>query len=335
MKASLTAALALALMASTAQAESAWRALAAEAPAPHDNPTTPAKIELGRLLFNDARLSESRTVSCASCHDVSQGGADRRAHSVGVHGQLDMRNTPTVLNSGFLGALYWDGRAASLEEQARQELLNPIDMGMKDLPYVIERIRQIAGYRPYFERAFGTGEVVTSDNLVRAIAAYERSLVTANTPYDRYVNGDSGALSAQQIRGMAEFKRLDCTRCHQGAAFNGSALVPGTPWAMTFPSDRRSPYVATYELTRDPGRYEWSGKEADRNQWRVPSLRNLAYTAPYLHNGSVQTLEDAVRVMGHTELKLVLTDAEVADLVAFLNALSGPLPVEPKPNLPQ
>jgi cytochrome c peroxidase len=335
MKASLTAAVALGLLATTAQAESAWRALATVAPAPPGNPTTPAKIELGRLLFNDPRLSESQTVSCASCHDVSQGGADRRAHSVGVHGQSDMRNTPTVLNAGFLGALYLDGRAGSLEEQARQQLLDPIDMGMKDLPYVVDRVRQVAGYRPYFERAFGAGEVVTGENLVRAIAAYERSLVTADTPYDRYANGDSSALNAQQLRGMAEFRSLDCARCHQGPAFNGSALVPGTPWAMTFPTNRRSPYVATYELTRDLGRYQWSGKEADRYQWRVPSLRNLVYTAPYLHNGSVETLEDAVRVMGNTELNLVLTDAQVADLVAFLKALSGPLPVEPKLSLPQ
>ena len=156
---------------------------------------------------------------------------------------------------------------------------------------------RLSGYRPLFESAFGVGDVITSDNLVAAIAAYERSLVTANTPYDRYVSGDASALNAQQIRGMAEFRRLDCSRCHQGPGFNGSALVPGTPWAMTFPTNRHSAFVTTYELTRDQGRYEWSGKEVDRYQWRVPSLRNLTYTAPYLHNGSVDTLENTVRVM--------------------------------------
>ena len=208
-----------------------------------------------------------------------RGARSHRAHSIGVHGQADMRNTPTVLNVGFLGALFWDGRAATLEEQVKEHLLDPIDMGMKDLPYAIERIRQVAGYRPYFESAFGGGDVVTMDNLADAIAAYERSLVTADTPYDRYANGDSSALNAQQIRGMTEFKRLDCVRCHQGPGFNGSALVPGTPWAIAFPTNRHSAFVTTYELTRDQGRYEWSGKEVDRYQWCVPSLRNLTYTA--------------------------------------------------------
>lgn len=334
MKSKLALALILCVAATAATAQSAWRALPAESPAPKANPTTQPKVELGRLLFNDPRLSESRTVSCASCHEVGKGGADHVAHSIGVHGQADMRNTPTVLNAGFLGALFWDGRAASLEEQAKQQLLNPIDMGMRDLPYVIERIRPVSGYRAPFETAFGGGDVVTIDNLANALAAYERSLVTGNTPYDRYANGDATALDAAQLRGLNEFKRLDCVRCHTGAAFNGSALVPGTPWAMTFPTNRHSPYVATYDLVQDQGRHEWSGKEADRYQWRVPTLRNLAYTAPYLHNGSVATLEDAVRVMANTELNLVLTDAQVGDLVAFLKALSGPLPTEPKLSLP-
>ena len=335
MKASLTVALALGLVATAVHAESAWRALPAEAPAPKDNPTTPAKVELGRLLFHDTRLSESGTVACASCHDIAHGGADPRARSLGVHGQATPRNAPTVLNAGFLTWLDWDGRAGSLEEQARQELLDPIDMGMKDLPYVAERVRRVAGYRAYFERAFGAGDSVTGDNILRALAAYERSLVAANTPYDRYVGGDAGALNAQQLRGMEEFRKLDCVRCHQGAAFNGAALVPGTPWTMAFPTHRLSPFVASYGLTQDPGRYAWSGKEADRFQWRVPTLRNLAYTAPYLHNGSVDTLENAIRVLANTELGLVLTDGQVADLAAFLGALSGPLPADAKVELPQ
>ncbi len=335
MKSRIPVTLFLCLAAAAAHGQSPWHALPAEAPAPRSNPTTPAKVELGHLLFNDARLSESRTVSCASCHDVASGGADSVARSKGVHGESGTRNAPTVLNAGFLGALFWDGRAASLEEQARQQLLNPIDMGMKDVAYVVDRIRQVPGYKPLFEAAFPGSEAVTGDGIVNALAAYERSLVTGNTPYDRYARGDASALDAAQLRGLNEFKRIDCVRCHAGATFNGSALVPGTPWAMTFPTHRHSPYVASYGLASDLGRYEWTGKEADRYQWRVPTLRNLAYTAPYLHNGSVAKLEDAVRVMASTELNLVLTDAQASDLVAFLKALSGPLPVEPKPNLPQ
>jgi cytochrome c peroxidase len=335
MKSTFKLALFLCVAATAAQAQSTWRALPAEPPAPKQNPTTAAKVELGRLLFNDPRLSESRTVSCASCHDVGKGGADHVAHSIGVHGQADMRNTPTVLNAGFLGALFWDGRAASLEEQLKQHLVNPIDMGMQSLAYAVERIRQVPGYKAHFEAAFGAGDSLTADNLAYAISAYERSLVTGNTAYDRYAGGDATALDAAQLRGLGEFKRIDCVRCHTGATFNGSALVPGSLWAMTFPTNRHSPYVATFELTADQGRFEWTGKEADRYQWRVPTLRNLVYTAPYLHNGSVATLEETVRVMANTELNLVLSDAQVNDLVAFLKALSGPLPVEPKLNLPQ
>jgi cytochrome c peroxidase len=207
-------------------------------------------------------------------------------------------------------------------------------MGMKDMAYVVERVRQVPGYRPLFAAAFGGSEPVTGEGIVNALAAYERSLVTGNTPYDRYVSGDVTALDAAQVRGMNDFRQLDCIRCHTGPAFNGAALVPGTPWVMTFPTNRHSPYVASYELTRDQGRFEWSGREQDRYQWRVPTLRNLTYTAPYLHNGSVAKLEDAVRVMASTELNLVLTDGQASDLAAFLRSLSGPLLVEPKLNLP-
>jgi cytochrome c peroxidase len=326
----LTLALSLALGAQAAHADAPWVALPARAPAPASNPTTPAKVELGRLLFNDKRLSESATVSCSSCHNVAEGGADRRPQSSGVHGQPTGRHSSTVLNTGFLAALFLDGRAASLEDAARMELLDPISMGMKDAAYVADRVDHISGYRPYFDSAFGAGAAMSMDNITRAIAAYERSLVTPNSAYDRFVSGDGSALSAAQQRGMATFRSVGCSRCHQGPAFDGPALQPGTPFVMKFPTFMRSPYVATFDLAKDQGRYEATGKEADRHQWRVPSLRNLTYTAPYLHNGAVATLPDVVRVMGSTELNRTLTDPEVGDIVAFLESLSGPLPTEPK-----
>jgi cytochrome c peroxidase len=317
-----------------AAAEQPWAALPRNAPEPAANPATPAKVMLGNMLFHDSRLSESGTVSCATCHDLKAGGADHEARSAGVHGLRDGRNALTIWNVGFLTSFFWDGHAATLEDQAKDQLLDPIDMGMKDMPYITARIRSIPGYRSYFEQAFGQGDVVTADNAVKAIAAFERSLVTPDTPYDRLVNGDKKALSEQQQRGMRDFRELGCSRCHQGAAFDGPALVAGTPFVMKFPTYIRSPYVASYELTRDQGRYQFSGKEADRLQWRVPSLRNLKYTAPYMHNGSVPTLADAVRVMGSTELSRTLTDAETADLVTFLESLSGPLPEVSVPTLP-
>jgi cytochrome c peroxidase len=329
--------LCFALVASTAFAagvESPWRALPATTPSPASNPATPAKVELGRLLFHDKRLSESDTVSCASCHALSEGGAGHKATSTGVHGEPGGRNAPTVWNVGFLTSYYWDGRAPSLEDQVRTQLHNPIDMGMKDAAYVAARIRSIPGYLPYFERAFGGTDAVTEVNIAKAIAAFERTLVTPDSPYDRYVNGDKTALSEQQLRGMASFRADGCGRCHQGPAFDGPALAAGTVFTMKFPTNVRSPFVATYALVVDQGRIEWTGKDADRYQWRVPSLRNLKYTAPYMHNGLVPTLADAVRVMGSTELSKTFSDAEVADLVSFLEALSGPLPVVPAPALP-
>jgi len=318
----------------TAVADAFWQALPAQTPSPAANPTTPAKVELGRMLFHDKRLSESATVSCASCHVLSEGGAGHKPTSTGVHGEAGGRNAPTVWNVGFLTSFYWDGRASSLEDQVRTQLINPIDMGMKDSAYVAARIRAIPGYLPYFERAFGGSDSISEANIGRAIAAFERTLITPDSPYDRYVKGDKAALTDQQLRGMAEFRTSGCSRCHQGPAFDGPALTAGTVFTMKFPTNMRSPFVATYSLIDDLGRIEWTGKEADRNQWRVPSLRNLKYTAPYMHNGFVPTLADAVRVMGSTELSRTLTDPEVADLVSFLEALSGPLPAVPAPTLP-
>ncbi|MBS0375529.1 MAG: cytochrome-c peroxidase [Proteobacteria bacterium] len=315
-------------------AERVWQPLPLRAPAPAANPTTPEKAELGRLLFHDKRLSENGTIACAGCHILKDGGADHEASSVGVHGEHDGRNALTVWNVGFLTSAFWDGRAASLEAQALAQLLNPLDMGMRDVAYVTARLRSIPGYRSYFEHAFGHGEVVTAENAARAIAAFERTLVTADSPYDRYVRGDKKSLSEQQVHGMALFRSVGCDRCHQGPAFDGPALREGIAFTMKFPTNPRSPYVASYELTRDQGRFEWTGKESDRLQWRVPSLRNLKYTAPYMHNGSVPTLAHAVRVMGSTELSRTFTDAEVADLVAFLEALSGPLPEVAATTLP-
>jgi cytochrome c peroxidase len=319
----------------TANGQQVWRSLPSHTPEPASNPGTPSKVELGLLLFHDKRLSESNTVSCASCHSLKDGGADHLASSVGVHGQKDGRNALTVWNVGFLTSYFWDGRAASLEEQAKAQLLNPLDMGMKDLAYITARIRGIAGYKTYFEQAFGQGDVVTADNAVKAIAAFERTLVTSDAPYDHYINGDKNALTEEQLRGMRDFHEFGCTRCHQGPAFDGPALRAGTPFVMRFPTYPHSPFVASYELTKDQGRFEWTGKEVDRFQWRVASLRNLKYTAPYMHNGSVPTLANAVRVMGSTELAQTFTDSEVSELVAFLESLSGPLPDIPEPSLPK
>nr|PZN75147.1 MAG: cytochrome-c peroxidase [Pseudomonadota bacterium] len=324
------------LAASTAFAsnDSVWQALPEVAPAPADNPTTQEKIELGRMLYFDPRLSSTGTVSCFSCHNLAEGGDDHRPTSVGVHGQKGGRNAPTVWNAAFLSVQFWDGRAPTLEEQAKGPPVNPIEMGMSDLEAVVERVKRIPGYRPYFEAAFGKGDVITIDNIARAIAAYERTLITPDTPYDRYVKGDKSALTEQQIRGMNTFREVGCISCHQGPMFAGPQLPMGTGFFMKFPTVPDSPYVAKYRLTEDKGRFEVTGDPADEHMWRVPTLRNLVYTAPYMHNGAVKTLPEAVRVMASTQLGLTLTEDQVNDIVAFLEALSGPLPQQTVPQLP-
>lgn len=325
----------LALPAFSADPGNQWPSLPAVPPQPKDNPTTPAKVELGKMLYFDPRFSETGTVSCFSCHNVMEGGDDHRPTSIGVHGQKGGRNAPTVWNAAFLSSQFWDGRAGSLEDQAKGPVTNPVEMGMKDLQSAMDRIRRIPGYQQSFEAAFGTGDVMTIGNAAKAIASYERTLITPGSAYDRFVSGERTAMTQQQISGMQRFQDLGCAACHQGPAFAGPMGLPAnTPFLMKFPVFPASPYVATYDLAKDQGRFESTGKESDRHLWRVPTLRNLVYTAPYMHNGAVKTLPEAVRVMGSTQLNRTLSDQEVGEIVAFLESLTGPFPAQTMPKLP-
>ena len=311
-----------------------WQALPEAAPDPADNPTTTAKVELGRMLFMDPRFSSTGTVSCNSCHNVMLGGEDNRPVSMGVHGKTGGRSAPTVWNSGFSSVQFWDGRAASLEEQAKGPVTNPIEMGMGELEEAMNRVRDIPGYKPYFEKAFGTDNPMTVENAAKAVAAYERTLITPNSPYDRYVKGDKKALTEQQVRGMDSFASVGCTACHSGAAFNGPAMPAGTGFYMKAPTFADNDYVKQYKLTEDTGRFMVTNNEADKHLWKVPTLRNISITAPYFHNGLVATLDEAVRVMARIQLNQDLTDGQVADIVAFLDALTGEFPEQPLPQLP-
>ena len=315
--------------------EGQWQALPEKAPEPADNPTTEAKVALGKMLYFDTRFSSTGTVSCFSCHNVMEGGDDHRPTSIGVHGQVGGRNAPTVWNSAFLSAQFWDGRAPSLEEQAKGPPTNPIEMGMANLDATIARIQAIPGYKPYFAAAFGQGDTVTMDNAAKAIAAYERTLITPDSAYDRYVKGDKKAMTEQQVRGMDTFAKTGCTACHSGPTFNGSANLPmGQGFFMKFPIFPGSVYETQYKLTEDLGRQTVTQQDADKHLWRVPTLRNLTYTAPYFHNGAVQSLDEAIRVMAKTQLNKELTKSEVQDIVAFLGALDGPFPQQTMPRLP-
>ncbi|HEY9898028.1 MAG TPA: cytochrome c peroxidase [Pantanalinema sp.] len=317
-----------------AEARAQWKAfiLPEKPPVPSSNPMTAAKVELGRQLYFDPRLSSTGAVSCNSCHDVMKGGDDNRATSLGVHGKTGGRSAPTVWNAAHLSVQFWDGRAASLEEQAKGPMVNPVEMGNPDHAAVVKRLSLIPGYVKQFEAVYGKNGL-NIDNAAGAIAAYERTLVTPNSPFDRYVKGDASALSSAARRGMGLVQQLGCVSCHSGPNFSGPPLPEGTGFYQRFPSVA-SAYDARYQLKKDPGRYEVTRAEADRHVWRVPTWRNVARTAPYFHNGSVKTLDEAVRVMAKSQLNATLTDAQTKDIVAFLNALTGEFPRQKAPKLP-
>lgn len=320
--------------ASASAAAADWQALPAQAPAPADNPTTPAKVELGKMLYFDPRLSSTGTVSCFSCHNVMEGGDDHRSTSIGVHGQVGGRNSPTVWNAAFQSVQFWDGRAATLEDQAKGPIVNPIEMGMPKIELAVDRMQRIPGYAPYFEKAFGKKATISADTIAMAIGAYERTLITPNSAYDRFVKGDRKALTDQQQRGMQAFADTGCTACHSGPNFSGPALPVGTGFFMKFPTFADNPYVARYKLLDDGGKAVVTGKPEDQNFWRVATLRNLTYTAPYFHNGAVKSLPEAVKVMAKTQLNKDLVDAQANDIAAFLEGLTGEFPEQVMPRLP-
>ncbi len=311
----------------------AMEPLPASPPIPTDNPMTVAKIELGKQLYFDPRLSIDGTISCNSCHNVMSGGDDSRAVSVGVGGAKGGRSAPTVWNSAFLSTQFWDGRAASLEDQAKGPILNPIEMGMPSAAEAVSRIKAIPGYVLSFKAVFGEKDAVTYNNIAKAIATYERTLITINSPFDRYMRGDKSALSAAAISGMKTVQDIGCTACHSGPNFSGPTMEVGQGFFQKFPT-YDSEYDKKYQFTADLGRYNVTKDESDKNAWRVSTWRNIALTAPYFHNGSVATLDEAVRVMAKTQLNKEITDQQVDDIVAFLNSLSGEFPVQTMPRLP-
>ncbi len=297
---------------------------------PADNPMSMAKVELGKQLYFDPRLSIDGTVSCNTCHNVMAGGADDRPTSVGVNGQRGGRNAPTVWNAALLSAQFWDGRAATLEDQAKGPPLNPIEMGMPSEQAVEERLSSIPGYKVQFESIFGE---VSYDNMAKAIAAYERTLITMNSPFDRHVNGDKMAMSKQAVKGMQRFEEIGCVSCHSGVNFAGPKMTLGEGFYQKFPLFENDD-IAKYNLDEDKGRYEVTKDAADMNSWRVPSLRNIAVTAPYFHNGAVKTLHESVRIMAVSQLGVELKPSEVEEIVAFLNSLTGEFPEQTMPRLP-
>lgn len=314
-------------LASSVSVAFAWEALPEKAPEPTSNPSSADKIALGQMLYHDPRLSSTGTVSCASCHNTMLGGEDNRPNSMGVNGQTGGRSAPTVWNAAFSKVQFWDGRAATLEDQAAGPVTNPIEMGMKSWDDVVARLKTIDGYQSAFEKAFGSN-AITKDNATKAIAAYERILITPNSPYDKFVKGDKNALTAQQVKGMEKMAELGCTSCHSGPAFNGEGSF------QKFPVFSNGGMEAQYHFSKDKGVAEVSKKAEDEHLFKVPTLRNIAITAPYFHNGSVNNLDLAVKIMAKTQLNKDLSTEEINDVVAFLGALTGEFPKQTMPTLP-
>lgn len=307
-------------------------------PVPDDNPITAEKIALGKQLFFDPRLSVTMSVSCNTCHNLMAGGQDMRPLSTGANGKKGRRNAPTLWNVAFQTVLYWDGRARSLEEQAHSHLLDPYAMGMPDEKSLVARLATIPGYVRQFEQIFRGERPVSLENIAKSLASYERTLLTPNSPFDRYIRGDHSALSAQAVRGMELFNETGCLACHFGVNFAGPAPGPslkmGDGFYELFPNHLGSVYDKRYRLADDLGRYEVSKDPGEKRMWRVALLRNIALTAPYFHNGSVATLDEAVRVMAKTQLKKTLRDEDQRAIVAFLHSLTGEFPDQIMPRIP-
>lgn len=285
---------------------------------PADNPYTPAKAELGRLLYFDKRLSADETVSCASCHDPKFAFTDGAATSTGIKKQTGNRSAPTIINRAYTLAQFWDGRAATLEEQAKGPMANPIEMGNTH-DAIVTKIKTVTGYRPLFAKAFGSEEI-TIDRIAMAIASFERTVFSGNAPYDRHKRGDKKAMTPDQVRGMSVFfTKAKCDRCHEGANFTLNMYAN-----LGVGSDKPDPDVGRFAVTKNP---------ADWGLFKTPTLREIDKTGPYMHDGSLKTLDEVVEFYNKGGIKnknldesmkpLNLTDQEKKDLVAFMKALNG------------
>lgn len=279
---------------------------------PADNPLTKAKIELGKQLYFDTRLSSDNTVSCASCHDPDKGWSNDEAFATGVDGQVGGRSAPTIINSAYFPLQFWDGRAKGLEGQALGPIANPIEMNLP-IDDAVEKLNAIDGYRKQFRKVFQTD--VTADGIAKAIASFERTVLSGDAPFDRFKAGDESALSPAAKRGMdLFFNKAKCSACHKGHSFTDLAFHN-----LGVGFDKDNP---------DLGRFEVTKQEGDRGSFKTPVLRDIHTSAPYMHDGSLKTLKEVVDFYNKGGIKnpqldeemtpLKLTEKEVEDLVIFM-----------------
>ncbi len=289
---------------------------------PPDHPLTDEMVNLGRMLFYEPRLSATQDMSCNTCHLLDQYGTDKLPVSIGHIGKPVTRNSPTVYNAAFQVAQFWDGRSPTVEAQAKVPILAPGEMGMETAENVELLLRSIPGYAQPFTAAFpGEPSPVTYQNVGLAIGAFERKL-SLPSRFDKFLLGDHAQLTTAEQRGLTTFITLGCTTCHMGMPIGGS-LYKKLGEHEPFPTD-------------DVGRFAVTGRPEDKYVFKVPSLRNVAQTGPYMHNGKISTLDEMVRIMARYQLGKAVTDAQVTDIVAFLNALTGDIPTTyiAQPQLP-
>jgi cytochrome c peroxidase len=304
-------------------------------PIPVDNPPTASAIVLGRRLFYDANLSKDKSISCSSCHDPQRGFADPRERSIGVGGATGLRHAPSLLNAAYLPLLFWDGRARSLEAQVGVPMADPLEMNQAH-EAAVAKLRRDPSYKTLFRNAFGSDEI-TMKRVENALASFERTLLSGNSAFDRYeYQGRKEALSAAQIRGLAAFEdplRGNCASCH----------TIGPKYALFTDGEfhNTGEGVGDNEEPIDPGRYRVTGLDKDRGSFLTPSLRDVALTAPYMHDGKLKTLKDVVDFYagnGNSNpylddriARIELTGQERSDLVEFLKSLTGEMPSNAEP----
>ena len=269
----------------------------------------PGKAALGKKLFFDTRLSRDNTLSCASCHNLLHGGDDGRRVSIGINGAKGEDNAPTVYNSVFNFRQFWDGRARDLKEQAPAPIENPVEMGFT-MPELTIRLKKDPAYVRLFSSLYPDG--ITPETIADAIAEYEKGLITPNAPFDRYLRGEKDALSEQAKKGYRLFQSKGCIICHNGINIGGNLYNK-----FGIYHDANSTQLGRYNITKRP---------EDKYMFKVPSLRNIALTAPYMHDGRFETLEEAVRFMAEYQLGRIITSNEVAAISTFLRSLTGEIP---------
>ncbi|MBR9998192.1 MAG: cytochrome-c peroxidase [Cyclobacteriaceae bacterium] len=284
------------------------------------NPVTPEKVALGKQLYFDNRLSRDETQSCNTCHDLAAFGVDHKRFSPGDAGMDGDRNSPTVYNSALHSMQFWDGRAKDVEEQAGMPILESDEMNIPDEGFLIRRLKTVEGYRKMFAAAFPDDpDPVSFENLKKAIGAFERTLITTSN-FDDYLKGNQGALTVAEKKGLKAFMDVGCVTCHTGSLLGANMFQKFGVF--------HNYWEYTKSETVDEGRAKETGNEPDKYMFKVPALRMVSNTYPYFHDGSVESIEDAIRIISKLNLDRDLTDEEVVDIAVFLNTMTGEIPSE-------